>query len=397
MGLLQSRYYTGIEFYTNADGELRANEVLMKRKGNAFTVESSQLGLTLEALVANPHPTVLVLNIRGIVQRYFPKEDGVPSLQHILPNSNAADFYTQTTQQANRSSWLAVCRSEMAEQHLAFCESKGISVIFLGIGLPLVANLLAYTQHLEQIDVVNASLIIKEGQLTEIQAQDNMSTQQRINIGGENVEAKLLPAVAAILSSVLFPDTALGIQGERIAQMTTNWRYQQWYQRLWPIMLGVLGVSLLISYLVFNHYLYANAVTKAKILTRENLAQRADSLKADWEQSQHLMGAHQGGSRLSLYADRLAALMPMGISLNTLVINPEIPKGVQDPEDAPPQYQSDRLVMSGTTQNGNLLKDYKQAILQQAWVSDIQNQQFKNQADGTGFFEWVVLIRPTEN
>jgi Tfp pilus assembly protein PilN len=113
-------------------------------------------------------------------------------------------------------------------------------------------------------------------------------------------------------------------------------------------MLSFIFAILMINFLLYMHYSASNAEHAASLLLTQDEQKKTAKLESEVQAKEGFLNRYgwDRPSRISFYADRIAALVPDDAMLTALRINPLITSLLGG--DGLPRFQQDTIQLSGT-------------------------------------------------
>lgn len=349
---------------------------------DSFEVLSSHLSRNL--------PLAVVLTGKGIIFRNIESandENNIDILRKILPNAVPADFYIERTESGNNETSVSIIRKEIAEKFLNTFKEKKLFVIDLFIG-PYIINpvINIIDPLLETINLGTYQIKLGEGKIISCSSKIS-ENEEIINVGEEKVSNYALLALSAGIT--MFANNFSSIHPDVVPVQINNEEFKSF--RLMKIagmgMLVVFFLILLINYFIFDSYNSRHNDLTSRLTEYQGFLSNYKIQKTDLEEKKTLLtetGLLQP-SKISFYADRIAANLPSGISLTELNINPKTSKKNDQKKI---DFSKNKITIEGYTTKGSILYEWLKTIEGYEWVEEVSKftinseDGYKNQMAG---------------
>jgi Tfp pilus assembly protein PilN len=303
---------------------------LTKRDG---AIHFSQLeigGDSLDAVcekIPGQSPVCLLLNGKGIIYRKLAVSETVSEpdlIKTIIPNAKPEEFYLQqytvAVQNDKRTKLLALARKSPVDKILAEFTAKFDFVVDVSISPFEMDNLLPVLAE-NEIFYKNFLLEIKQQKIVDFSAVTPET--QTIHIGGNTIDADLLPALA-LGFTFLLDYKKMNTPISDINERRKEYIYKQKIKLTGKLSLIALFVLLLVNFLVFDHFYKQVQAEQQSVANREETIDKLKTLKEEFASKNRFL--QQSGlleqNRVAFYLDKLAATIPRDIALTDLQINP---------------------------------------------------------------------------
>jgi Tfp pilus assembly protein PilN len=390
----------GINLHLLPDGTVESDLVVLKADGNQLELikkVTAKKGIK-ELLEHLDVKTPVALNITGkgvlIKKTEGEEEITAANFQRVLPNAEANDFYWQNMPTVE-GIFVALIRKSEADRWLTELAGNSIQVLALSLG-PFPVQLIQPQLNFYGEEVVfNGHCIQREakGDWQTYRYEAGKQAPFPIKLENEKLDDRLVVPYAiafqVILSRQMQPVWA------PVPEITG--RLNQYLQNrkisvISAFALGLLFLMLLINFLLVSHYQSENE--KMSFRASQTAADVADldSLSAQIKSKQAQLDTlgWDGGLSHSVQIDRLAKLVPSGVSWREASVNPE-DRNVQNKAHGP-RFLTRQISIQGTSERIVAVNEWVSRIKSLSWVKDAQLQRYNyNNELATG--EFLVLIR----
>lgn len=396
--LMQTKQLAGIEAVQLADGNFVYNLVILERKKNTADF------LFKEAEITNPKafqkeltsdiPIVLVLNIKGIIHRKTEQvfSSNQEAIANILPTANVEDFYIQQHDLVE-GNILSIVRKSVIEELLIQFKKLDLTILDIYLGPFLVENIYASIEYKEAtVSTYTHNLSFEKEQLEDFQISTTPNTDNSL-IGDQRISNKLLVALAAAYQAFAQP-LGQNMAVPQLALLQEEFFYKRLFRTLGIAILGFFFIGLLLNFLLFSSYQEENNKLDFELGHKELALARRDTLKAQYRDKTAVLGdqLQLEGSKVSFYADQLAASLPSTIQLTQLDIFPTVKEDNYAEEDQVPQYQNSIIRLKGQSKGSVFYNNWKHALEELNWIKSLHNISYKNINEDVGLFELEIEI-----
>jgi hypothetical protein len=362
--ILEVRRACGVEVSLLNGGDLAIQAVIVKLQKHVVVKEKEVHSIAsaeaLGQLVSAGTPLAVVLNGKGILHKKVPLEALTGNVfETVLPNGNPADFYMEICPYESWASVYLVRRAVLDKvvDDLARCNLRVLTVSMGATGLQNLMPYLNPEKDMDQIRTNHFLLRIDPARrVTDIESLAYPLEEARptleYSIGNHYVFSRGIMAFGAAMG--LFAGagaSAGGMTNDTIRSAREDYTYFNYFRAAIWSFLGFVFAVLLINFLIYNHYFSSNeqySASQALTQAEEKKAWKLESVIGSKERWISRYGWDRS-SRLSLYADRIAALVPDDATLTVLKINPVHAGFASD--NNPLSFQQDTIQLTGTCED----------------------------------------------
>ena len=382
--ILEVRRACGVEVSLLNGGDLAIQAVLVKLQKHVVVKEKEVHSLgSAEALgkhVSAGTPLAVVLNGKGILHKKIPLEALIGNVfETVLPNGNPADFYMEICPYEGWASVYLVRRAVLDKvvDELARCNLRVLSV---SMGVTVLQNLMPYLNLEKDMDQIRTNHFLLRidpaRRVMDIESLAYPVEEARptleYSIGNHYVFSRGIMAFGAAMG--LFAGAGVfdgadggsapaggsggyggaaggGIINDTIRSAREDYTYFNYFRAATWSFLGFVFAVLLINFFIYNHYFSSNEQYSASQALTQAEEKRAGKLELVIGSKERWISRYgwDRSSRLSLYADRIAALVPDDATLTVLKINPVHAGFASD--NNPLSFQQDTIQLTGTCED----------------------------------------------
>jgi Tfp pilus assembly protein PilN len=358
--LLRINRAFGVEISLLPNDKLIARVVILKLERNKVIKEKESQPLStlgdLQNLIPAGSPVAVAVNGKGVLHKKIDRAAWSPNvLESILPNANPADFYQDSFAGETFYS-VHIIRRAVLDGIVDQLVRYKFRVLAVSLGSSAIQFVLPYINAVNQSEgiLTNHHTIYIDTRKNIIDVETISPTTEEIasveyNIGDQYVSAKGITAFASamgLLAGAAFDPSA--VQNATLATEKQEFRYFKYFKAASWALLSLVFAILMVNFLLFMHYSGSNAEHAASLLLSQDEQKKTAKLEAEVQAKEGFLDRYgwDRTSRISFYADRIAALVPDDALLTGLKINPIITSLLGG--DGLPRFQQDTIQISGT-------------------------------------------------
>gem|GEM_PF-1668503 len=310
---------------------------------------------------------------------------GTGTFEEALPNANPNDFFIETVELEGYA-WLSIIRKDVLERVVGQVRELGFRVLSVSVG-PGSIEYVAPFINFEKERVIRKDFfevkVGEEGKIKDVAvASAAVEPKTEYNIGDQYVFASSLLAFSA--AARLLADgmtgggigewsgggggerslTGGGIESAIIASERDEYRHYRYFVAGgWALMI-IVFVVLLVNFLFYSFYFNRNAQLQTILAAYSQQSSSSEKMRAEIGSRQVFFEVNgwNRSSRLSLYADRIAGLVPSSAVLTSMKINPLNNGFFSDGSGA--VFKRDTIQIAGTCDDPTELN---------RWVNNLRN------------------------
>lgn len=397
----------GVEVIVASEDSLRYNiVVLQKSKGKLFTLEKKSNLHRLEDaedILKNGLPICLGITGKGTIHRKLQEEDTGqanqgPFINRVFPNASPDDFYVQHKEADEDNIYVSLVRRTLLNTILEKFDMYKVHIVDIQLG-PYVAEHiipLIRKDYDKFIDTSTHQLEIENSGIVSYKPLSEEPFNKLYHIGDEPVYSEELIAYACGFYSLVMRDFKNEADDEDIQARNKEFENFRKFRFAGIIVLLFFFLALLINYLVFDHYNKKQAVLSEKVSKFNNLLTRTEQLNKELQDKKTLL--EETGllmqSRLSFYADRLAACMPYGVVLNEVNVNPVKKNKLKEQKI---EFTRNIILVKGMIKNTTNINTWIKEIKRYNWVKKLNVLSYTKEEDKKGEFVLEIQVMPVKN
>lgn len=364
-----------LDLKSGEDWQVDLVEIQRSRK-EIKIVDKGDTTRTTEDLWAKlPAHAKISLNLLGA--GILIKEVSTDQLEHgianILPNVKPEEFIFQTLNLKSDRSVVAMMRKDLLSSIVKEFSQRNIWVVDLclgPVGMQIIGTLFADNTKL--IHLPGMELGIEEGEFTHFKKSKERYSGY-YSVAGENLQSSQLLPFAASVSAVVTIHAKN--QTDEIATLTKEFFARQVLRKGSFLALVLLFLVVLINFVAFDSLRGKQAELSSQVETGKNLLIKLDELRNNFSQKEDFLkkSGLNKSSRLSFYADRLAADLPGEVRLTLMEINPMIKKIRKEEEMI---FGFELIIVKGETMHPLELNRWIQNLKTEKWVAKLEKQEY---------------------
>lgn len=336
-------------------------------------------------------PVGIVLDGNGIVHRTTNKETGTGFLQTLFPGASAEEFLVQTLPAEGNELDLTVVRRDKAEIIISKLVESGIKPVYCGLGPAIIQPYIDHNRYEEWI-LPHWKVTVDGKKIKSVTAQDGF-VQGEIRLMKHTVSSGYALSYAAALSaSHKYTDT-VHPDWDYVEKLAADERFRSKLRNI-----GILFLIGVFTLLLGNFFILQNLGEKESLYTAEldknkTILDQLDSTRAMLDRREQFI--NQSGlleqSLFSFYADRIAFLIPSGITLTQLAFQPPVGKPRQDQVIS---FNQKACIVSGTVNSGMLFDNWVASLKKERWVKTVNILDYhQDEASAPAIFSLHVEIK----
>lgn len=363
--------------------------VVLKKKGKQVVIEKLVQGLDkLESLndhLAKNIPLAIAFTGKGILHRRLagdPAGDPKLFLSKLLPNASLKDFHLQIFPGAQDEQLVSVLRKAAVDQ--VYDALSSFSIVEYSIGPLAVINCLPLlSESYSELKFGNHVLHLQDNLPEDVQYSETHPGKEVFNLGGQTIEAKMLPAFAAAFQELLPEEQRAKAPAESLAFSKEDFLQKKLFVAGGKALLATVLLLLLGNYFLFSHYWSAKGELESKLQVNGGALANLRSLEKQVEIKRVFL--EQAGllnnSNHSYYADQLAAELPAEILLTRMNLAPRLKLMEEDSIGFKPGL----IKINGSCSQSIVLNKWLQELKAKKWLRSAtleSYQQDKNMKQG---------------
>ncbi len=394
-----NKTFAGLEcILSNQEEVAYYNFVLLNKEQNKIKTLKQKSGILhfrkLKRLLKPHTPLTIVISGKGPFYKRINIENVNPeeALNLSLPGASAEDFCFQLSPTTD-GTWISILRIQTMKKICEKLEREGYfpnNIVFGPLAIQHLYPFISGTP--DHIDLCDHKVFFRDGQIAEIQAQDEDNVTN-ISISGDQIAAEFIPVLAATVANLLNIKNTV-YNTDLLTSAKNNFHYTRLSRLTGIAVLFGCSSLLLLSTLLFFNFSKKNAAYGKQLelyqkqLTELKLLQNIREEKRLFIKQQNSLSA----SRKSFYADEVAATIPRGIQLEKMNIFPEILSSKKR-KNTSPIFEKNTIKIKGSCAISTLLNNWISALENLTWVEKVTLLPYKELENGTGDFELEINIK----
>jgi hypothetical protein len=373
-----------IGIYLISRDEWKFSIINVRNKKNEISIVSSIVNLKELKKDAEIIPADIPVLIHIDGWGVLIKESGTEN--NSIPLDNPEFFVKEYPKAEGKGSYFSIIRTDLLKRIMDYINSVSIPIAGLSFG-PFHTGLIApFLENGEEIKSGKWQLALKNGHIVKLEST-GIEPNVQYDIGGDKVTSDLLPLYTSLISF---------FSGERDNNpFIVRYKDEFVYGRLTKyIGLGALFFILfllLINYFIWDNLRNRNSELMLEIARNEQFLSRLTDVKKELKEKENLVFQYIGTTEkthYSWYADRLALILPHGIRLTLLDIQPVSKKTKPGIAII---YKNRQINVEGDTRNLSEIGDWVKAIGSEIWVRKVELISYsKENEQGLGHFKLQI-------
>ena len=303
-----------------------------------------------------------------------------------IPIDNNEFFLKEYSKPDGNGSYFSIIRTDLLNSILEVCRSAELTITGISLG-PFNVGLLA--PFLEEGKAVKAGkwkLNLSKGQINSLSAE-GIENESIYDIGGDKICSGLLPLYATVVAF---------FSGERgdndlITKSSDEFVYGKLVKYVSLFSLSLILLLLLLNFFIWDSLRNRNTALTFEVSRNEQLLTQLTKKEKELKEKENLVAQYIGTNartHYSWYADQLSSILPSGIRLTLMDIQPLTKK--QKPGVAI-AYKNKQIEVEGDATTMSEIGGWVKAIETEKWVKHVELISFFTQNDQTtGHFKLQI-------
>ncbi|MCD4664838.1 MAG: hypothetical protein K8R68_06160 [Bacteroidales bacterium] len=362
-----------VELHIKEDNSSFFNFVMIRLEKDKLNFDKVKTGIEtfdeLKQEVGRNLPIILVLTGKGVIQKKVNNsgsENKIDQLRKVFPNAKPADFYTSIIDLGNDQELIGVTRKEQADKLIHNFTTDKYSVVDLFIGAGVVFSIQNAIKSLpHHINITNCVLDLVQKEITQTNTMEDI-----IEIGDEKISSYSLPGLAAGYNYLVEHGGEYIGDISIIQESSVEFIYRQKFRMAGLSMIIIFFLILLVNFFIFDHYNSKYNHLSSNLTEYQGFLNNYKTLKKELDDKKLLL--NETGilepSKVSYYADRIAADIPKGIQLDKMEINPVIRKRSNEKQL---KFTNGLIIISGKANRSTVFNDWLNVLGEYEWVKKV--------------------------
>lgn len=389
---------TGLDIFILPDGSWETSVSTLEKKKGTIVAERQLSGSeAYEEFKKDADrniPVVLSLHGKGVLVKKLSSAQPVDQakiVQTVLPNAQPGDFYVQQTP-SPQGDWVSLVRRSQADEILAKLYADGFGVIRIALGPFALEPLSDWMDTDQPVQAGRYTLGVVRGAIATVSSGEQVPGAIS-RLGDESIGGQFLLSYAAAFNFLL------KMESSRLeVPAVDQHREEQLYKKLFRIA-GWAALLFFLLLLMINFATFTYLHTRKQELDSRNHGYRErmnnhEKVKRQLSEKERFLDetGWMEASHLSYYADRLAAGVPSSIRLTAMELNPLDKK--QSERNKTVQFDTDRILISGTSQSSGDLNNWIKEMKKQSWAKTVNITDYTfNEREKAGEFKLSIDLK----
>lgn len=403
--ILTIKQVAGLEIVFLPNDKLLLNLVLLTVKKGVVNKVLEQYHLEtiadLKNKITTDIPLALVLNGKGILQKRI---EGILTTQQnfdfssILPNINPTDFFYQFDSYSNFTI-ISLARKDAIENILKQLTIQGFKVLSTTLSFKNITPLLDLLPNSKNliIDTSTNTLILERNEINNYTIAEptrfNDTKATEFNIGNQYIKSNGLLSYGAALTLLINPIESIEESGfSTVARDREEFKNYLLFKAASIGLLGFIFFILLINFFLYNHFFSANNYLRSTSQSTVEQVDKSKALSNELSLKENFIqnSGWQKNSKLSFFADRIAAAVPDEVTLTSLNVHP-ISSSVFS-ETGTFNFKKDTILITGTCENPLQLNYFVDKIKSIREIKKTAIKNYSNKKENEGGIFSLELI-----
>jgi Tfp pilus assembly protein PilN len=397
--VFKSSKVLGVHCIIQPNGDKTYTYVLISMKRKQVEIEkygiADQLSETSFMDFPSTIPICLSIDGKGVLIKKIVVDPATTFLNQVIPNANENDFFYESFDGDANTVFVSVARKNFVLDIVRLFTDQKRAVIDLTLGPLKASKIVTLFDHPPQALVIPSYQIQYDDitstikNYTKLEAE-GWSGELTYRIGSTELPCAFVLPYYHALTYYLHDRTDTHFTEISLLK-------DEFISKRMFITLGIFSLALLFIISVTNMAFYVRfsenkQLLENKISGNEELLANLKKLKVElaWKEKFLSQAGILRNSRLSYYADQIAACVPGEISLEKMELHPIISK-VQKQKEV--ELQPDQILIEGFTKDSSELNDWAHILKKLSWVKDVTVTNYLKDNNGTiGSFSVLILL-----
>jgi hypothetical protein len=396
---IKVKYSQGLHCVMRNEADLCFFYVLISRNKGKIEIEKF-LKLEgpvniLEGIVKKDIPLFLSIDGKGILSKKVIYNPSRALIQQAIPNAVEDDFIIEQHQGTNGHVFISFARKNGIDELLNSFKEQKFTVLGFSLG-PFNSTAL-----INIFDTLPSSLVVDHYRISFYQENKQIQDFERTNgdeiiydLAGYSLSSSFLSPLTNALSYYIKDDEQI-----RITSIKDNLE-EFASKRLfiftgWSSLIFVF-LTLIINILLYSNYSQQEQQLENQVAGSKELTLTMSKLKEEMEWKEKFL--NQAGilknTRMSLYADQIASILPEGMILEKMEIHPVNSKIKKQKEI---ELQPDKILIEGIVNNSQIVDKWIDKLKMLNWIEDVYVVNYNKENDSAnGVFSLEIRIKNGE-
>jgi hypothetical protein len=287
--------------------------------------------------------------------------------KNSIPIDNKEFFLKEYLKQDGGGSYFSIIRNDLLKSIIDFCSSASLNITGISLGPFNVALLSSFFEEGKQIIAGKWKLTLNKGYIDTLFTED-IENESVYDIGGDKITSGILPLYATIVSF---------FSGDKennylITKSREAFIYGKLVKYLSVCSLSIILLLLLLNYFIWDSLRMKNTELTFEVARNEQILSQLTEKEKELKEKGNLVAQYIGlnsKTHYSWYADRLASLLPSGIRLTLLEIQPLSKK---QKTGIAIEYINSQIDVEGDAKNMSDISEWVKAIGNETWAKKVE-------------------------
>jgi hypothetical protein len=388
MELLKSTKCAGLYIWKDNGHSSFASLVVIKRNRDKTYLLSSSASNNLSEIVKEiPRgvPVIVALDGSNVIHKILPERVSADQqVSMALPGAKAKDFFLCRQQISEDRIIISLVRLSEVEQLVKDLNSAGLLIWDITLGPFAVAELREVSVDSERINIPYYTIKLKNDELFDfVRIPHNPSLNSSIRFDDNEYSGENLVPLANCLR---FYSGSWKLKSSSILDtQRKEYRARKLLNTILIPFLLLVFASLVINFFLFMNYEKEKQALENIIIDKSIQLTEIDSLKKVFITKQQIFDTKRNNSTkyLSYFSDRIGSVVPQGIRLQEMVINPQLKtSGAVSGQE----FEKNKISITGTTDNTISLEVFVKRLSSFKWIKNTSILSFIETKDGVKSF-----------
>ena len=384
--------FCAVEHTVDKDSKEKLNFLQLKKQQKELVIASKYQFDTIEKLFPVLKPQKHLFLIINNQQVLFKKSNEIDKNQENLvkksfPSLKLSEFYYEVLQ-ADKHSFVAICRKDYVDNLIAQYEANGIAIVDFSLQNFVIQQLVPFLNE-NEINTSNSVISIQDNVISDIQKKSVQETPYNIN-NLDVTNNELLPLAGILSYYTYFQNNQVGF-GELQNQLKQKQFHKRFYELGLKVALGSIFLILLINFMVFSSYRSEINLLDNELALNSNYKNALIQLQNNVSKKEKLVKSltSLSSSKTSWVLNEIGKTVPKRLLLTDLEYQPLLKSIKKNKEVA---VGTNQIIIKGISKSDSEFTKWIAALKEKAWVKNITILSYGKGKKTTTSFEYLITF-----
>jgi len=368
--------------------------IIVLRVGKQITILKTKSVTSIEAIksvIPDNLPVYLSIDGKGILHKILdPKTCGSSIINEFLPNADKNIFNIQSVALDENSKIFSIIRNEKLEEIILDIKNSGFNIINVYLGPFSITSIAQFSEKESEIFVPYYRVKFKGNSIEGFDKNTNSVPEFKIDIGSQSLYSLFIVPFSNALGHFI-ESAAINSDYVKISEHKENYRFRRLFKIISIGYILLIFLSLLVNFSLFDYYRQKNNFIASRIGSNQEVFNKIGELKKLILTKEEFLKYNNVLTKplFAYYSDRIAKDIPLGITINRLIIYP-LQKSIT--RDTPFQFNFGKIQILGSVANSNYLDTWINKLKINSWIKAVSIKNYVDPGDDHAKFELEIVL-----